>query len=86
MRHAFADRILRGTGDIRTAQALLGHATVATTEAYLSAPALDDLRAAVADLSFGSEQTFYPPPTPPTNPVEAPTGIEPVYAALQAAA
>ena len=33
-----------------------------------------------------AEQTFYPLETHPANPLEAPTGIEPVYTALQAAA
>ncbi len=85
-RHAFADHIARETGDVRTAQALLGHATLGTTEAYLSAPGLDDLAYAVRHVRFEREHTFYPPSLPAVNPVEAPTGIEPVYAALQAAA
>ncbi|MEA2406947.1 MAG: integrase/recombinase XerC [Thermoleophilaceae bacterium] len=85
LRHAFADHILRAS-DIRTAQALLGHATVGTTEAYLSAPALDDLVAAVAGATFNIERPFSPLAGAGANPVEAPTGFEPVYTALQAAA
>jgi integrase/recombinase XerD len=85
LRHAFADHIARGSG-LRTAQALLGHATLGTTEAYLSAPALDDLVAAVAGVTFDIERAFPPLVGTSANPVEAPTGIEPVSTALQAAA
>jgi integrase len=88
MRHAFADQIARLTGDVRVAQYLLGHATLGTTETYLGAPTLDQLVGAVENVRFGIaiEQTFQGAGIEPANSVEAPTGFEPVYTALQAAA
>jgi integrase len=88
MRHAFADHVARLSGDVRVAQHLLGHATLATTAAYLSHPTLDQLANAVEGVLLGipSEQTFQGSRIRPANPVEAPTGIEPVSTALQAAA
>src|SRR5689334_4483671 len=59
LRHAFADQAARGA-DVRIAQSLLGHATLATTEAYLSTPPLDDLVAALAGLTFETERPFSP--------------------------
>jgi hypothetical protein len=72
--------VARLSGDVRVAQALLGHATLGTTETYLAEATLDQLREAVAPIRLLSA------PSELANPVEAPTGIEPVYAALQAAA
>jgi integrase/recombinase XerD len=88
MRHAFADHVARLSGDVRVAQYLLGHATLGTTEAYLREPTLDQLASAVEGVLFGvpTEHTFKGARIRPTNPVEAPTGIEPVSTALQAAA
>ena len=88
MRHAFADHVARLCGDVRVAQYLLGRATLGTTEAYLGAPTLDQLAAAVEGVVFGvpTEHTFQGVIGRPANPVEAPTGIEPVSTALQAAA
>ena len=85
---AFADQVARLTGDVRVAQYLLGHATLGTTETCLGAPTLDQLSGAVANVRFGItiEQTFQGAGIEPPNPVEAPTGFEPVYTALQAAA
>ena len=87
MRHAFGDHIARYAG-IKNAQALLGHADVGTTQIYTGAPTLDELAAAIKGIRFAveAELTFYPLETHPANPLEAPTGIEPVYTALQAAA
>jgi integrase len=87
MRHAFGDHVARYSG-IKNAQALLGHADVGTTQIYTGAPTLDELAAAIKGIRFvlEPEQTFYPLETHPANPLEAPTGIEPVYTALQAAA
>jgi integrase/recombinase XerD len=51
LRHAFADHLARFTG-VRIAQAMLGHADVSTTQAYLGAVPLDDLVAATAGFSF----------------------------------
>jgi integrase len=83
MRHAFGDHVARHAG-IKNAQALLGHADVGTTQMYTGAPALDELAKAIEGYRFGVERTHVPPD--PRIPLEAPTGIEPVYTALQAAA
>jgi Phage integrase family len=88
MRHALADHFARLSGDVRVAQYLLGHATLGSTEAYLRHPTLDQLASAVEGVLFGvpSEQMFQGARIEPAKPEEAPTGIEPVYTALQAAA
>jgi integrase len=88
MRHAFADNVARLSGDVRVAQHLMGHATLGTTEAYLSHPTLDQLASATKGVKLGvpAERTFQGAWIRPANPVEAPTGIEPVSTALQAAA
>jgi integrase len=79
LRHAYADHMSRHT-DVRNVQELLGHAELATTQNYLGRRTLDELQRAVAGFDFGA-------PAPPSwlspqmvlaNPVEAPTGIEPV--------
>ncbi len=41
LRHAYADHIAKHAG-VRNAQALLGHATISTTEIYLGAPTPDN--------------------------------------------
>jgi integrase/recombinase XerD len=46
MRHAFADHIARQAG-MREAQALLGHADIATTQGYVGDVTLDELAASV---------------------------------------
>lgn len=51
LRHAFANHIARGTR-IEIAQALLGHADIATTRGYMSDPTLDDLAAAVQGVRY----------------------------------
>jgi hypothetical protein len=51
---------------------------------YTGAPTLDELAAAIAGYRFGVERTHVP--NTPQEPLKAPTGIEPVYTALQAAA
>jgi integrase/recombinase XerD len=43
-RHTFATQMLRSGVDIKTLQTLLGHKDIATTEKYLKALRLDDLR------------------------------------------
>jgi integrase len=83
MRHAFGDHVARHAG-IKNAQALLGHADVGTTQMYTGAPTLDELAKAIEGYRFGVERTHVPPD--PQIPLEAPTGIEPVCTALQAAA
>ncbi len=51
MRHAFADHVARFSG-LREAQAMLGHADVSTTQGYLGETTLDDLKDAVAGVTF----------------------------------
>ena len=55
LRRAFADMIERQAG-VRVAQKLLGHATLATTEGYLSEQTLDELQGAVADIALRSSR------------------------------
>ena len=53
LRHAFGDHIAKRVG-LKNAQALMGHATVATTaDMYTVGPTLDDLAASVAGFAFG---------------------------------
>jgi site-specific recombinase XerD len=52
LRHAYAEHIAREAGP-RTAQHLLGHAHLGTTDTYLGRPRLDDLAAAVKDATYG---------------------------------
>lgn len=82
MRHAFGDHIARGTGNVRIAQFLLGHADLGTTETYLGAPTLDEMSRAVKGFTFfpEGERSFSPPAEQAVSSVEAPTGIEPVEA------
>ena len=51
---------------------------------YTGAPTLDELAAAIEGYRFGVKRTSVR--IDPDKPLEAPTGIEPVYTALQAAA
>ncbi len=53
LRHAFAEHVTRCAG-LRTAQAVLGHATIQTTEGYLAKPSLDELARATATLTFAA--------------------------------
>lgn len=84
MRHAFADHVARYAG-VRSAQFLLGHATLGTTETYIGAPTLDDLTASVEGVTFlDSKRTrVLGSPNDPRKPLEAPTGIEPVQRAFR---
>jgi integrase/recombinase XerC len=79
MRHAYAELMSRSVG-LRETQALLGHADLRTTEIYLQAPTLDELLAAVKgfELSDLAGRALLSVRNTLTNPVEAPTGIEPV--------
>jgi integrase/recombinase XerD len=89
LRHSYCDYVARHAG-LQVAQAAMGHANLATTELYLSQPTLDEIAQAMRNVTLGdgapSEQAFQEPDNSPVKPVEAPTGIEPVYTALQAAA
>lgn len=74
MRHAFGDHIAKRAG-LLIAQAMLGHADVSTTRGtYVGQVSLDDLTAAVAGLSFTTDQL--PPDETPSEPHKAPTRIE----------
>jgi site-specific recombinase XerD len=73
LRHAFADYIAEAAGDVRIAQPLLGHAELGTTQTYLGQPSIERLLLAVQGLRLQLSDRLTP-----ANPVEAPTGIEPV--------
>ena len=68
----------------------MGHASLATTEIYLSTPTLDELASAMRHVTLGTntrpERLFQVEANRAAKPEEAPTGFEPVYTALQAAA
>jgi site-specific recombinase XerD len=53
LRHAFGDLVARKAG-LRVAQALMGHASVETTQHYTNELSLDDLAAAVQGLDLGT--------------------------------
>jgi integrase/recombinase XerD len=53
LRHAFADRCTRLAG-MHAAQALLGHASIQTTEGYLTRPSPDELVEAMAKVTLGA--------------------------------
>lgn len=55
LRHAFADRVTRLAG-LHAAQALLGHASIQTTEGYLTKPSPDELVEAMARVTLGSDR------------------------------
>lgn len=79
LRHAYGDHIARFAG-IKNAQALLGHATVGTTETYVGKPTLDELAAAISGFGFLSQKgTSVRPPLELAGIAgKATTGIEPV--------
>ena len=79
LRHAFADHIAKGI-DTHTAQHLLGHADIGTTQIYLSKPLFDELAAAVGHLSFRAptRTNVLGVATTLKTALEATTGIEPV--------
>jgi integrase/recombinase XerC len=51
LRHAFAGQVTRVAG-VHVAQAMLGHASIHTTQGYLATPSLDELASALAGVSF----------------------------------
>ena len=55
LRHAFADRVTRLAG-LHAAQALLGHASIQTTEGYLTRPSPDELADAMARVTLAKRE------------------------------
>jgi integrase/recombinase XerD len=55
LRHAFADRVTRMAG-LHAAQALLGHASIQTTEGYLTKPSPDELAEAMAKVTLWDDR------------------------------
>jgi hypothetical protein len=85
LRHAYCDHVARHAG-LQVAQAAMGHADLSTTEGYLSTPTLDELATAMRNITLGTEHMLLGSENSVASQEEAPTGIEPVYTALQAAA
>jgi integrase/recombinase XerD len=79
LRHAFAEQMTRHAG-LRHAQHMMGHSDSRTTEIYLGNPTPDELKAAIEGFTFGvlAKQVFLSTKKVLANPLEAPTGIEPV--------
>jgi site-specific recombinase XerD len=77
LRHAFTDTIARAT-DVRTAQHLLGHAHLGTTDTYLGRPRIDDLVSAVQNVGFEKRTSVLGVADALGKALEATTGIEPV--------
>ncbi len=76
LRHAFAGHIAR-RADTRSAQHLLGHASLGTTDTYLGPPSLDEMAAAVAGVSFGTRTNVLGVARRAITAREATAGIEP---------
>ena len=77
LRHAFAEHIARDT-DPRIAQHLLGHANLGTTDTYLGRPRIDDIVAALREVSFNGRTNVLGVSEALRKALEATTGIEPV--------
>jgi integrase/recombinase XerD len=78
LRHAFADAAAKKT-TVQTVAALLGHANVSTTQTYLGQPSPEELRSAMSGFALGyAAAQRLSRAIDLANPVEAPTGIEPV--------
>lgn len=87
LRHAFGDHVTRQAG-IRAAQAVLGHASIDTTQStYTGGVTLDELTAALAFFRYdehnAGEHPFSPPATDPAIPLKAPSGFEPEETAVR---
>ncbi len=76
LRHGFAEQIAR-RADTRSAQHLLGHANLGTTDTYLGKPTLDEMVAAVAGVSYGTRTDVLGVARRPEMSLEATAGIEP---------
>jgi hypothetical protein len=88
MRHAFGDHVARYAGIKRMPRRRSDIATLARRRSIPERRRWTSSRPRSKGVRFTleAEQTFYPLETHPASPLEAPTGIEPVYTALQAAA
>ena len=82
LRHAFAGHVAR-RADTRSAQHLLGHASLGTTDTYLGPPTLDEIVAAVAGVSYGTRTDVLGAARRPVMALEATAGIEPALSPLR---
>jgi site-specific recombinase XerD len=76
LRHAFASHVAR-QADTRSAQHLLGHANLGTTDTYLADPSLDDMAAAVVGVTYGIRTDVPGVALRPVSASKATAGIEP---------
>ena len=76
LRHAFGDHVTRQVG-LRAAQAMLGHASIDTTEStYTGGVTLDELTEAVGVFRYAPIDSPFVSPVP-VIPLKAPSGFEP---------
>ena len=79
LRHAFSVRFLeQHPGEIEALQRILGHSKLETTQRYLRSMEQERLMERMRDLNWGTRYE--------ASGVEAPSGFEPLYGALQAPA
>lgn len=84
LRHAFTDHVARSTGDVRLAQALLGHADISTTQIYMGDPLLDELAVAVKNITFGLRTRVLGVLGSAANPLTPRAGFEPATSSVRA--
>jgi integrase len=63
LRHAFGDHVTRYAG-LKTAQFVLGHESVSTTERYTGEPTLDEVGEALAAFGYGEPSAKTGPSKP----------------------
>jgi site-specific recombinase XerD len=84
LRHAFGDHVTRQAG-LRAAQAMLGHASIDTTEStYTGGVTLDELTAAVGIFRYAEPIRSPSVSQVPVFPLEAPSGFEPENPSVRA--
>ncbi len=59
MRHAYGDNVSRYAG-MKNTQALMGHASIATTEGYVGRPSLDELAVSLRGFTYRPTRTSVP--------------------------